>query len=145
VGPRGAESAPQERPQESHCQTSVQIRRRLTSFRFPRSRRLTRWSDIQSVGREGRRIRSPNLELRFLASPHVHGRVAIVVPRYGRPVVERNRLRRLIRERLRIRVLSTLPALDLVIRALPSAYATDAAALRSELTDVAKRAFGMWL
>ena len=78
-----------------------------------------------------------------MASPQSYGRVAIVVPRHGRTVVERNRVRRLIREHLRLTVLSALPALDVVIRALPSAYATEAGTLRSELTEMTKRALDM--
>jgi ribonuclease P protein component len=111
------------------------------NFRFPRSRRLTHWSDIRRVGREGRRIRSSNLDLRYTASPLARGRVAIVVPRHGQPVVERNRLRRLLREHLRITILGSLPSVDVVLRALPSAYATEASVLRSELTEMTTRAF----
>jgi RNase P protein component len=46
----------------------------------------------------------------------------------------------LIREHIRLTMLGRLPAIDVVIRALPTAYATEAVELRSELTDMARRA-----
>jgi ribonuclease P protein component len=68
--------------------------------------------------------------------------VAIVVPRYGHTVVERNRLRRLLREHLRTTLLHKLPAGDLVVKVLPSAYATMGLDLRMELTEVVVRLAG---
>jgi ribonuclease P protein component len=50
--------------------------------------------------------------------------------------VARNRLRRRLREILRRDVLSTLPAIDLVIRAKRSAYTASFAVLRAELTGL---------
>ena len=109
------------------------------SLGFPRWRRLTRWSDIRRVGREGRKVRGENLELRSMASPLSHARVAIVVPRHRHTIVERNRLRRLIREHLRTTILNSLPALDIVVRALPGSYATRGVDLRSELSRLTER------
>ena len=136
MGAGRTKSASQEREEDSKRPTAVQIRGRLTGFGFPRWRRLARWGDIQRVGREGRRIRGANLDFRFTASPLGHARVAIIVPRHGHAVVERNRVRRLLREHLRIALLSLLPSIDLVVRALPSAYATEGDALRRELGEL---------
>ena len=58
-----------------------------------------------------------------------------MVPRHGRSAVDRNKLKRRMREIVRRRLLSTLPAVDLVIRARPSAYAIDFATLELELVD----------
>jgi len=49
-------------------------------------------------------------------------RVAVVVAKYGHTVVERNRLRRQLRELVRVLLIPRLPGVDLLIRALPSAY-----------------------
>jgi len=62
--------------------------------------------------------------------------VAIVVPRHRHTIVERNRVRRLIREHLRLTILARLPVMDLIVRALPGAYATKGEELRSELTEM---------
>jgi ribonuclease P protein component len=47
--------------------------------------------------------------------------------------VRRNRLRRVLREQLRTLLLQRFGSLDVVVRALPGAYATVEADLRSEL------------
>jgi ribonuclease P protein component len=46
----------------------------------------------------------------------------VVVAKYGHTVVERNRLRRQLRELVRLFLIPRLPGVDLLIRALPSAY-----------------------
>jgi ribonuclease P protein component len=51
-----------------------------------------------------------------------HPRVGFVVPRHGRSAVDRNRLKRRLRELTRTTILPTLPVLDMVVHARPSAY-----------------------
>jgi ribonuclease P protein component len=71
-------------------------------------------------------VRTSSFELRVIASLHALPRVGIIVPRYKHSAVERNRLKRRLREQLRLAVLPALgaltPPLDVVVRALPSAY-----------------------
>jgi ribonuclease P protein component len=95
--------------------------------------------DIQRVARQGSRVRGSNLEFSFLASALGYARVAIVVPRHGRPTVQRNRVRRVLREHIRLQHLGSFPDVDLVVRALPGAYATTPEALRREVTDLSRR------
>lgn len=49
-------------------------------------------------------------------------RIAVVVAKYGHTIVERNRLRRRLRELIRTLLIPHLSGMDLIIRALPSAY-----------------------
>jgi ribonuclease P protein component len=66
----------------------------------------------------------PHLDVRSArSSDATHARVGLIVPRYGHTAVARNRLKRRLRELTRTRLLPVLPPVDLVIRALPSAYA----------------------
>jgi ribonuclease P protein component len=51
-----------------------------------------------------------------------HPRVGFVVPKHGRSAVDRNRLKRRLRELVRTTILPTLPVLDMVVHAKPSAY-----------------------
>lgn len=104
--------------------------------------RLTRTADLLMVRREGKRVRTPLLEVRVLASLLRHHRLGLVVPRHKHSAVERNRLKRRLRELLRatwFTPLEVMPSADLVLYALPSAYAADFATLRSELTILATR------
>jgi ribonuclease P protein component len=50
--------------------------------------------------------------------------------------VDRNQLKRRVREIVRVEVLPNLPAVDLVLRARPTAYALPFDALAAELADV---------
>ena len=52
-----------------------------------------------------------------------------IVPRYAHTAVARNQLKRRLRELTRTRLLPVLPPVDLVIRALPLAYAASFEAL----------------
>ncbi len=49
-------------------------------------------------------------------------RIAVIVAKYGHTIVERNRLRRRLRELIRTLLIPYLSGMDLIIRALPSAY-----------------------
>ena len=50
--------------------------------------------------------------------------------------MDRNQLKRRVREIVRVELLPHLPAVDLLLRARPSAYALPFAALATELADV---------
>ena len=82
---------------------------------------------------QGKRIRTAQLEVRYLASPLLHARIGVIVPRYGQSAVDRNRVKRRLRDLARTELLPTLGALDVVIRAAPSAYAASYDTLRSAL------------
>ena len=56
--------------------------------------------------------------------------------KYGHTVVKRNRLRRRLRELVRVLLIPKLSGLDLVIRALPSAYAADFKELAAEVERI---------
>jgi ribonuclease P protein component len=60
----------------------------------------------------------------------------VVVAKYGHTVVERNRLRRQLRELTRILLIPSLSGLDLVIRALPSAYTADFRVLEGDIKRI---------
>ena len=89
--------------------------------------------------REGKRIRTEHLEVRALASLLPHPRVGIVVPKHKHTAVERNRLKRRLRELVRTRLLGTLPAMDVVIRTLPDAYAAPFEALERQIERAGER------
>jgi len=65
--------------------------------------------------------------------------VGIVVPKHKHTAVERNRLKRRLRELVRTRLLGSIPAMDLVIRTLPEAYAAPFDALARELERAGER------
>jgi ribonuclease P protein component len=89
------------------------------------------------VLREGKRIRTRHIEVRFLASPLGFPRVGIVVPRHRHTAVDRNRLKRRIRELVRQQALPVLPSIDLVLRASPAAYGAQFEDLAAEVHRVA--------
>ncbi len=88
-------------------------------------------------------MRTASLDVRAVASLHAFPRVGFVVPRYKHSAVDRNRLKRRLRELVRLHMLDRLQAardpLDVVIRAFPSAYGRDFAALDAELEQVLRR------
>ena len=83
--------------------------------------------------KQGKRIRTRRLDIRITASPLHHVRVGIIVPKYGHSAVERNRLKRQLRELVRTQLLETLPAVNVVVRALPASYDVEYATLLDEL------------
>lgn len=104
--------------------------------------RLTRTADLELVRREGKRVRTALLEVRYLASLLHHHRVGIIVPRYKHSAVARNRLKRRLRELTR----TTWPGLfaghaplDLVVRAAPAAYAAAFEQLSSDIARLGAR------
>jgi len=88
--------------------------------------------------RDGNRLRTANLDLRVLSTRGAVSRIGFVVPKHGHSSVERNRLKRRLRELGRLRVLDVLRdgssgAVDVVLRAQPSAYRLDYEQLRGEI------------
>ena len=120
----------------SNCQASTQAPDEKGGFGFSRRHRLARGSDIQNVIREGRRVRTTYLDVRVLASPLRHSRVAIVVPRYKHSVVRRNRVKRWLRELVRLELLPVLGSVapcDVAIRSRPNAYDAGLDDLRGDI------------
>lgn len=104
---------------------------------FPREARIRRSSEIRSLLRAAERRRTPSLDLFIGPSASGRPRAGFVVPRHGRSIVERNRLKRRLREIVRRGWLPTAfeagEAVDLLVRARPSAYEESFGALREEL------------
>jgi RNase P protein component len=114
------------------------------------------------VRRSGTRIRIEYLDVRAMLSTRPHARVGFVVPKYGHSSVDRNRLKRRLRELVRTQLLPSLrlaaqtgvtavagdraatlgdavaglPAVDVVVRALPAAYDAPFSALAAEVGRV---------
>ena len=86
---------------------------------------------------QGKRVRTSQLEVRYLASPLLHARIGVIVPRYGHTAVDRNCVKRRLRDLARTELLPTLAVLDVVIRASPSAYAASFDTLRGALQKAA--------
>ena len=105
--------------------------------RLPRTRRLTRGSEIQAVLRRGKRSRTAHLDVFDSASPVALLRVGVIVPRHRQSVVARNRLKRRLREILRREVIPRLDgaglALDVLVRARREAYDAHFADLLEEM------------
>jgi ribonuclease P protein component len=75
------------------------------------------------------RIHVEDLDVRAVVTARGASRVGFVVPKYKRSAVDRNRLKRRLRELVRTRFLpawrdseTKTPDIDVVVRALPSAY-----------------------
>ena len=95
--------------------------------------RLARGADLTACWEDGRRWRTTHLELSWRPNRTRHARIGIIVPRFQFTAVARNRLRRRLREVLRREAVAHLPAMDLVLRAKPSAYRAPFAVLRADL------------
>ena len=78
-------------------------------------------------------MRTEHLEVRAIASPLLHPRVGLVVPKHRQSAVLRNQLKRRLREIVRTRLLRRLPSIDVVVRAKPGAYVAPYAVLEAEL------------
>lgn len=119
--------------------------RRGDERKLPRTRRLTRGSEIRAVLARGKRSRTAHLDVWDSASPVACSRAGVIVPRYRHTVVERNRLKRRLREILRTEVLPRLRALDakrdILVRARPEAYSAQWQELRAELVQWLERAW----
>jgi ribonuclease P protein component len=68
--------------------------------------------------------------------------VGVIVPRYSHSAVERNLVKRRLRELIRTELLPTMvsmAALDVVVRAAPSAYGVDYLTLRTAVLKAIDR------
>lgn len=108
----------------------------LTRERLPRRARLTSERELRAALEQGRRHRCSQLDLIWQPNRVGHPRIAVIVPRLQHTAVARNRLRRRLREILRRDVVPRLPAVDLVVRARPEAYAGSFRELREALRQV---------
>ena len=61
----------------------------------------------------------------------------MIVPRYGHTAVDRNKVKRRLRDLARTELLPSLGAMDVVIRAAPSAYAASYDTLRTAVRKAA--------
>jgi ribonuclease P protein component len=64
------------------------------------------------------------------------------VPKYSHSAADRNRVKRRLREIVRLEVLPALPNVDVVVRALPSAYTAAVAELREQCVRACGRIQG---
>lgn len=106
------------------------------SEEFPRSMRITQRSEFQRLMTEGKRVRTGDLDVRYLASPLGYVRVGIIVPLYGHTAVQRNKLKRRLRELVRRTIQSTTTSVDVVIQCRPDAYGCSFAELRSAIESM---------
>ena len=88
---------------------------------------------------KGKRFRTGDIEVRYIASLLRHPRAGLIVPKYSHSAVDRNRVKRRLREIVRQHALPVLGAVDFVIRALPSAYRADFSALQQQVVRVCER------
>ena len=113
--------------------------------RFIRRQRITRGADLQSVAREGKRLRTPLLDVRVAVTSRDESRIGFVVPKHGHSAVRRNRVKRTLRELARLTVLTALRAtragssMDIVMRTVPAAYTASFASLREEFETLSAR------
>jgi ribonuclease P protein component len=99
---------------------------------------------------KGKRVRTAHLEVRYIASllrsaPGArrissHPRAGVIVPKYSHNSVERNLVKRRLREIVRQDMLPLLSPVDVVVRALPSAYRASFADLRVQCRRAFERA-----
>ncbi|MBL0178752.1 MAG: ribonuclease P protein component [Gemmatimonadetes bacterium] len=94
---------------------------------------MVRSDEVRRVFRSGQRSRHPSVDIHWKAGESGHPRLGLVTPKFRQTAVARNRIRRWLKELWRRELQSSLPALDVVIRARPEVYATSYAALRLEL------------
>lgn len=143
IGAEAAESAPPEGTKASRGDDPAQVGRVAPGrYRFPRSARIRRRSEIQELYRRGKRRRTAHLEVFVADSPALRTRLALVVPKHGHKIVERNRLKRRLREAVRLVLLPLCrdrgAKLDILIRARPCAYGAEFSQLRTETCQLAE-------
>ncbi len=100
---------------------------------------MTREGDLEAARVQGKRIRTTQLEVRYIASPLHRPRVGVIVPRFGHTAVDRNSVKRRLREIARTELLPNLGAMDVVIRASPRAYGATFETLRAAVRQAARQ------
>ena len=106
---------------------------------------MTRAAELDAVRREGKRIRTTHLEVRYIASLSLRPRIGIIVPRHKQSAVARNTVKRRLRELSRatlLPALAAIPPIDVVLRAAPEAYGADHATLAADVQRVLERLRG---
>lgn len=100
--------------------------------------RLRRSADIAKVRGAGRSLRKAGFAARVLPTSGRGVRIAVTAPRTLGSSVARNRMRRRVREAFRRALAATwpLPALDIVVTALPLAATVDFRTLEVEAASV---------
>ena len=95
--------------------------------------------------REGKRIRTTNIEVCVAASPLVYSnkqsvqlRIGLIVPRYKHTAVARNTLKRRLRELTRLYLLPTNLRADIVLRTRPETYNASFSELAAEIVQMLK-------
>jgi len=63
----------------------------------------------------------------------------VIVPRYSHTAVARNLVKRRLRDLIRTELLPSMAALDVVVRAAPSAYGVDYETLRAAMRKAIER------
>jgi len=124
----------------SSCRRNTLARK---SLGFPRSSRLTKEAELESVRRTGKRMQTERLDARASASLLLYPRVGVVVPKYRRNIVDRNRTKRRLRELARTRMLPILGRIDVLLRAKPEAYGASFDQLSVEVDAIAQWASGI--
>ena len=131
----------------SRCVSRTSIQEPKTpraSLGFPRAARITRGAELQRIAREGKRIRTPHIEVRISASPLLSSvesdrpsiRVGLIVPRLGNTAVARNRLKRRLREVVRRSVLPAHFGANIVLRVRSSAYGASFQQITADIDQV---------
>ena len=101
--------------------------------------RLARLGDIEAVRVQGKRFRTTQFEVRYLASPLRRPRVGVIVPLFGHTAVERNAVKRRLRELVRTALLPLLAPVDMIIRVSPAAYKASFDTLRGAVEQTARQ------
>jgi ribonuclease P protein component len=100
---------------------------------FPRSARLLRHADFQSVYKQGRRHFAAHMTVFYLQRADGEGtRVGFTVGRALGPAVERNRMKRRLREAVRLHGIASL-SVDVVINPKKSILKAEFLDLRDEV------------
>jgi ribonuclease P protein component len=111
--------------------------------RYPQARRITLRSDLERIRQKGTRLRTEDIDVRYIASPFGYLRVGIIVPLYGHSAVERNRLKRRLREEIRKKFLSIPVGMDILIRTSEAAYSRSFRQLRIQTETIGRSLLGL--
>lgn len=104
---------------------SGDVSARGSRARFPRSARLLRHADFQSVYKQGRRHFAAHMTVFYLRRAEGQGaRVGFTVGRALGPAVDRNRMKRRLREAVRLHGIVSVPV-DVVINPKKSLLQAD--------------------
>jgi ribonuclease P protein component len=106
---------------------------------LPRAARIAKSSDIRRVLEQGKRRRTPHLDVFVADAPGARSRLGLIVPKHGRRIVDRNLLKRRLREIGRREILPGLDGsgtrADVLIRARGRAYGADFESLAREVKE----------